>query len=152
MTRAERALQYFNEGYACSQAIVLSFKDLVKINEDDLFRLSIPFGGGLGRLRLTCGTFSGIAIIIGLLFSENENTSSNKGNVYAIIQKLAERFEKENGTLNCEELLKLAKLEVQKKGNPEERTSEYYSKRPCGKIVYKAALILEDYLKEEHIL
>ena len=152
MTRAEIALNYFNEGYACSQAVVLAFKDLVNISEEELSKISIPFGGGLGRLRLTCGALSGMAMIIGLLFSKDENTNDNKMNVYAIIQKLSEKFIEVNWSLNCEELLKLAQVEVEKKGKPEERTFQYYNKRPCGKIVYKAANILEEYLIEENVI
>ena len=83
MSRAERAKELFIQGYACSQAVALAFSDLFEINEEDIAKLTLPFGGGLGRLRLTCGAVSGMAAIYGLLFAGEENTSENKLATYA---------------------------------------------------------------------
>ena len=152
MERALKAEQYFYEGYACSQAVVLAFKDLVSTNEEDLLKISLPLGGGLGRLRLTCGAISGVALIVGLLFSSAEKSEENKLYVYSVIQELVKRFEEVRETINCKELLEKASLEVEIAGKPEARTQEYYHKRPCGKIVYDAAKVLEDYLCEKGII
>ena len=152
MNRRQLAKNYFCEGYACSQAVVLAFSDLVDVDSQILQNISIPFGGGMGRLRLTCGAFSGIAMIVGILFSKNENTKENKAFVYSIIQELAKRFEEQLGSVSCKELLLNAGVEVTVGGNPEARTNEYYQKRHCAEIVYKAAGILEDYLIEVEYL
>ena len=45
MTRPEYAKQLFYEGYACSQAIVLAFSDLVDCDIEQLKKISLPFGG-----------------------------------------------------------------------------------------------------------
>ena len=152
MSRAEKAKEYFKAGYACSQAVALAFSDLVNVSESDLAKLALPFGGGMGRLRLTCGAVSGMGIILGLLFAGEENTPENKKNVYAITQELCGKFKEENGSLICKELLEGVKIPVQIGGVAETRTSEYYKKRPCGELVYTAAHILEEYLKTENIL
>ncbi len=152
MDRATLAKQYFNEGYACSQAVILSFEDLIGIDKEQLSKLVLPLGGGLGRLRLTCGAINSMAMVVGILFSDSESNSKNKDKVYAIVQDLSERFKNEMHTLNCEELLKQAEIEVEIGGKAEERSAEYYNKRPCGNIVYKVALILEEYLKEKGVL
>ena len=152
MSRAEKAKEYFEAGYACSQAVALAFSDLVNVSELDLAKLALPFGGGMGRLRLTCGAVSGMGIILGLLFAGEENTPENKKNVYAITQELCGKFKEENGSLICKELLEGVKIPVQIGGVAETRTSEYYKKRPCGELVYTAAHILEEYLKTENIL
>ena len=152
MTRPEYAKQLFYEGYACSQAIVLAFSDLVDCDKEQLKKLSLPFGGGIGRLRLTCGAYSGMLMIISLLFSNYEDVEENKIKTYEIVQELARRFEEVYTTLNCAKLLELANLEVQYGGAPEFRNDEYYKKRPCGKIVYQAAEILEKYLIEKKII
>ena len=151
MSRAEQAKQYFLDGYACSQALVLAFKDLIGVDEKTLKKLSLPLGGGLGRLRLTCGAVNGIGIVVGLIFADSVNNEENKVNVYSIIQEVVGRFIELKGTTNCKELLENAKLEVEVKGAPEARTAEYYKKRPCGDVVYTAAKVLEDYLKEKGI-
>ena len=150
MTRPELAQSYFEQGYACSQALVLAFKDLIDISDDILKKIALPFGGGLGRLRQTCGAISGIAIVVGLLFSKEENTEENKTETYKIVQELVKRFKEKRQTINCLELLKAASLEVETGGSPEARTKEYYAKRPCGKVVYDAAYVLDEYLKEKN--
>lgn len=152
MNRARKAQELFNQGYACSQAVILAFSDLIDIEEEKLSKLVLPLGGGLGRLRLTCGAINSMSMVVGILFSNSESNEENKNNTYAIVQELVNRFIEENKTINCAELLKQAELEVQIGGKAEERTSEYYKKRPCGKIVYSAAKILEEFLKEKEII
>jgi C_GCAxxG_C_C family probable redox protein len=108
----------------------------------------LPFGGGMGRLRLTCGAVSGMAAIIGLLFADQENSSENKKQVYALTQKLCNEFKEEQGSLICSELLQKMNVPVEVGGVAEARTKEYYKKRSCADTVYCAAYILEKYLKE----
>ena len=152
MSRAERAKELFTQGYACSQAVALAFADVLAVNEVELSKLTLPFGGGLGRLRLTCGAVSGMAVVIGLLCSKEENSSENKKNTYAITQELCGKFQAENGSLICADLLSGANLQVTVGGSAEERTESYYKKRPCAEIVYSAAKILEEFLFEKKIL
>ena len=149
MSRAERAKEYFEKGYACSQAVALAFCDVVNVNEETIGKLTLPFGGGFGRLRLVCGAVSGMTVICGLLFAENEISTENKKQVYEIERELCERFERANGSLICAELLDGAAIKPEIGGQAEERTKEYYKKRPCSEIVYEAARILEEYLKEK---
>ena len=59
MSRAERAKEYFLQGYACSQAVALAFADVIGLEEEVIKKIMLPFGGGMGRLRLTCGAVSG---------------------------------------------------------------------------------------------
>lgn len=149
MSRAEKAKEYFSQGYACSQAVALAFADVVGVEEEILLKSMLPFGGGLGRLRLTCGAVSGMAAIIGLVFSKEENTPENKQNTYKIVQQLCKEFENETGSLICADLLSGANLKVEVGGVAENRTEAYYKKRPCGDLVYLAADVLEKYLKEQ---
>ena len=151
MTRTELASKYFKEGYACSQAVVLAFHDLTNVDFNSLQKLSLPFGGGFGRLRLTCGAVSGMTIVASLLLSI-DSIKDNKSHVYEIVQELVDRFEKEYKTINCKELLENAGVEAVIGGEPETRTEEYYKKRPCEKIVVVATQILENYLIEKGII
>lgn len=149
MSRAERAKEYFLKGYACSQAVALAFADVMHMDEGTIAKIMLPFGGGLGRLRLTCGAVSGMAAVIGTVFSGEENTPENKKATYAIVQELCGKFQQENGSLICAELLSGMKVPVQIGGEAESRTEEYYKKRSCGDIVFCAVQILEKYLKEK---
>lgn len=152
MKKKELAKQLFLEGYTCSQAVAVAFCDITNIDVDTMKKLSLPLGGGLGRLRLTCGAISSMAIIIGLVFSKNEISDENKLNIYERVQVVTSRFKEKKKTLICEDLLKDVMTNVEIGGTAEKRTPEYYAKRPCKDIVYLAAEILEDYLIEEGII
>ncbi len=149
MSRAEKAKEYFTQGYACSQAVALAFADVINLDEETIAKLTLPFGGGLGRLRLTCGAISGLAVVVGMVFAKPENTPENKKDTYAIVQELCAKFKEENGSLICGELLTGANVKTEVGGVAEVRTENYYKKRPCGELVYHAAEILEEYLKEK---
>lgn len=146
MSRAERAKEYFQQGYTCSQAVVLAFADRMSISQEDALKLALPFGGGLGRLRLTCGAVSGMAMVIGSILASSQLSAENKKEVYAVTQRLCEKFRAQNGSLLCGELLTGARVEATTGGEAESRTETYYKKRPCGDLVYCAAEILENYL------
>ena len=150
MSRAEIAKNYFEQGYACSQAVALAFSDITGLDEEKTAKIMLPFGGGFGRLRLTCGAVSGMVAVLGLICAGSENTPENKMGTYAITQELCKRFQDENGSLICAELLNGVNATVG--GAPEARTQEYYKKRPCAEIVYSAAEILEKYLSEKGVL
>ena len=149
MSRAEKAKGYFLEGYACSQAVALAFVDVCGVNDETLAKMTLPFGGGMGRLRMTCGAVSGMAMVIGLVFAEAENTPENKRNTYMIVQELCGKFKEQCGSLICAELLAGMKVPVEIGGEAEARTKEYYQKRSCADMVGIAANILESYLKEK---
>ena len=148
MSRAERAKEYFMQGYACSQAVALAFSDLTGLSEEQITKLCLPFGGGFGRQRLVCGAVSGLSVIVGLLFAESGVSAENKKLVYQIEQKLCAEFKAQTGSLICNDLLLGVNLDFGTGGQAEERTPEYYKKRPCAELVYVAAKVLEDYLLE----
>lgn len=149
MSRVERAKEYFMQGYACSQAVALTFSDLIGLEEEMIAKLTLPFGGGLGRLRLTCGAVSGMAFVIGAVFTEGENSPENKKKTYAITQELSLKFKEEYGSLICQELLNGMGVPVQVGGEAEARTETYYKKRSCADMVAFTAGILESYLIEQ---
>lgn len=145
MSRAEQAKEYFLQGYACSQAVALAFRDIMGVSEEEIAKLALPFGGGLGRQRLTCGAVSGMALVIGGVLGKAELDRENKKAVYQAVQEVCAKFQNEAGSLICAELL--SGTNATSLGEAELRTAEYYKKRPCAGLVALAAGILEEYLK-----
>ena len=145
--RAERAKALFLSGYNCSQAVVCAFCDVTGLDVETSARLASSFGGGLGRLREVCGTVSGAAIVLGIArgYSDPKDFDAKKRH-YALVQEFARRFREANGSIVCRELLK--GVETTPGGEPEQRTAEYYRKRPCPALAACAAGILEELLKE----
>lgn len=143
MTRAEKAKKFFTEGYNCSQAVMLAFADVLNVPRETLEAVALPMGGGMGRLRQTCGGVSGAAMCTGLLFP-----GLSKSETYALVQEIARRFRERNGSINCGELLGGAGVKTEFSPRAEERTETYYKKRPCADLVYDAAEILEEICRE----
>lgn len=138
----ERARNYFLEGYNCAQSVVLAYHEELGLEKELAARMASSFGGGMGRLREVCGAFSGMCLVVGLYrgYSEAKDREGKKEQ-YALIQRLADEFEKRNGSIVCRELLG---LDHRKDAPvPAERTAEYYKKRPCAELVAEAAEILE---------
>jgi len=141
MTRGELAEQKFREGYNCSQAVCLAFLKDMDADEKTLLAAAYPMGGGMGRLRLTCGAVTGAVMCLGLFFPEK-----SKSELYALVQEFAEKFKSKNGSIICGELLTGKGIKADNSPRAEERTEEYYRKRPCPLLIKDAADILEEML------
>lgn len=147
MTRPEKAKELFEGGCNCCQAVFCAFLEETNLTKDEALRLSAGFGGGFGRLREVCGAVSGMTMVLSNKFASTDpNNHEEKAALYALIQKAAGEFREENGSIICRELLGLA--EKSSAPVPEERTKEYYKKRPCSELVECAAKIAEKYLSE----
>ena len=151
MTRKEIAINYFKEGYNCSQSVVLTFKDILKTDPSFLCKVSSPFGGGISRMRETCGAVSGIVIVLGDLFGyDTPETGEKKMNLYKQTQEVLKVFENKFGSLSCRELLQINI----KHDNPTPsiRDGEFFSKRPCPELIGGAVEILENFLVTKGVL
>ena len=141
MTRKEKAMQSFLDGYNCSQCLILAFEDMLTIDVDTALKMASPFGGGMGRLREVCGSVSGMFMVFGFLKGYHEpGDYAGKKELYEHIQELGKRFEEENGSIVCRDLLGLSVKHED--AAPEKRTTEYYKKRPCEELVGISANII----------
>ena len=140
-SRAARAVDLFKQGFNCSQAVFTSCADLYGITDESLaLRLAASFGGGMGRMRLVCGAASGMFMLAGLHNgSATPHDNTGKMENYAFVQQLAGDFKSRYGSLICAELLGLAPKPQEPK--PEERTQQYYEKRPCVEMIAEAVRI-----------
>ncbi len=147
--RIEKAVELFKEGFNCSQAVVGAFADKYGFTREQALKMSASFGGGIGRMRETCGAACGLFMLAGLETGCTEGSNSNgKAANYALVQELAEEFKQRNGALRCADLLGLSKKEPVV-STPEARTNQYYAKRPCVKMVEEAARIWCEYLEKQ---
>ena len=140
-----KAKELFLEGYNCAQAVVCAFEEELCIDKETLLMMVSPFGGGMGRMREVCGAFSGMLTVAGLKFGYTDPKGTEaKAELYKFVQTLAAEFKSANGkdTIICRELLGAASNTYV----PEERTPEYYKKRPCADIAASAAHIIGEYI------
>ncbi|MBQ9641099.1 MAG: C_GCAxxG_C_C family protein [Bacteroidaceae bacterium] len=117
----------------------MTFADLYDIPVPLMARLSASYGGGIGRMRETCGSALGIFMLAGLevtnvddtpeepsarrsQFSLTKATKVDKSNCpilypsqqlkkknYEVVQRLAAHFRAQTGSILCKELLGLNK-------------------------------------------
>ena len=139
--RVDKAVALFKQGFNCSQSVFAACADLYGINDEALaLRLSASFGGGIGRMRQTCGAACGMFLLAGLHNgSAIPHDADGKKQNYALVQDLAAQFKAENGSLICAELLGIAPRPHDPQ--PEARTDAYYQKRPCADMVASAVRI-----------
>lgn len=147
-SKGDIAYDNFLRGYNCTQAVTAAFAEELGLGEQTAARLSCGFGGGMGRLREVCGTFSGVVMVLSALYGyDDPKDTAAKKDLYEKIQTLAKRFKQDNGSIICRELLGLDKSE-KISAFPEPRTPEYYKKRPCPELCRYAANILEEFIRE----
>lgn len=148
--RAERARNYFLEGYNCSQSVFLAFSDLTGFDEKTALLVSSSFGGGMGRMREVCGAVSGMFMAAGILYGYTDpKSNTEKMEHYKRIQELAASFRERNSSIVCRDIL--GKIAEDKSFIPSQRTAEYYKSRPCAKMVEDAVEILEKYIEENPV-
>jgi len=147
VTKGDIAKKYFEDGYNCAQAVLLAFCEDFGLKKETAIMISAPFGGGMGRLREVCGTFSGINMVIGLYEGKYDiKDNQAKAKLYSDVQTLAEKFKQDNGSIICRDLLGL-RIKGKDTPTPEVRTDTYYKARPCSELCKYAGDLLEEFLE-----
>jgi C_GCAxxG_C_C family probable redox protein len=140
-SRVKRAVDFFEQGYNCSQAVFMAYADKYGIETETAAKLATSFGGGMGRLREVCGAVSGMFLVLGMEypFTDTKDKASKNLN-YKMVQKTANAFKAEMGSYICADLLKIKHAPQ----NPEssERNEAYYKSRPCTRCVALAAQLV----------
>ena len=137
--------EMFCKGYNCAQAVVAAFHEELGMTESEAARLSSSFGGGMGRMRETCGAVSGMLLVAGLLWGYGTpGDDEAKADHYRLVQEMAAKFRERTGSLICRELLGNPPSDP----NPTPRTADFYKTRPCAGFVALAAEILDGEIAE----
>lgn len=136
------AQNLFDEGYACSQSVLLAFAEHFELDESTAKRISATFGGGMGRLRETCGAVTGGFMVLGLAFgNEVPNDMDTKLNSYKKVRELNKLVIDIHSTSNCRQLLI-------KHANEQQVKDRKHHKLICRKVVADATGLVYDILYE----
>ncbi|MBQ9979464.1 MAG: C_GCAxxG_C_C family protein [Oscillospiraceae bacterium] len=102
-----KARELFASGYNCAQAVFLAVCGDMDMEFDDAARLVSAFGGGMGGTRNTCGAVSAMVLAAGHLwgYTNSKDDMAGRRKVYAKTKAMLDKFEAENGSLICRELL-----------------------------------------------
>lgn len=133
--QGDAAYAWFLKGYNCSQSVVAAFAPQLGLTEEMALRLSAGFGAGIGRMREVCGAFCGVVTVLSMVYADPADPK-DKSRMYALVQQAAEQYRTCNGggSIICRELLAKAGAAPAGGTAAEERTADYYKKRPCPEL------------------
>ncbi len=106
MNPTETASNSFEQGYACSQSVLLAFAQQFGLSPQLAARVAAPFGGGMARQGMTCGAVTGALMVLGLCYgSPAPDEKVAKEELYRRVQHFMQVFAHRQGALECKALL-----------------------------------------------
>lgn len=146
MSQADDAVSAFQQGFSCSQAVLVVFAPELGLDRDLALKLSTTFGGGMGHLGEVCGAVSGAVMALGLKYGRTRaDDVETKEKAYARVVEFATEFRQRHGALTCRELLGCDL------GTPEGlqyARDHGLTQTRCAEFVRDAAEIIEGHLAE----
>ncbi len=141
------AVDLFEQGFNCAQSVFAAYSESFGMDRETALKLASSFGGGLGRLGMTCGAVSGAALLISLKYSMTslEDKTFREKN-YAMVQDFCQRFAERNQSLLCSDLMGVDLI------SDDKALIEQRVKTVCVKAVRDAAEIVEDLLEIESLV
>lgn len=144
--QGDAAYAWFLKGYNCSQSVVAAFAPQLGLTEEMALRLSAGFGAGIGRMREVCGAFCGVVTVLSMVYADPTDPK-DKSRMYALVQQAAEQYRNRNGgSIICRELLAKAGAAPAGGTAAEERTADYYKKRPCPELCRLCADLCAEFI------
>ncbi len=144
--QGDAAYAWFLKGYNCSQSVVAAFAPQLGLTEETALRLSAGFGAGIGRMREVCGAFCGVVTVLSMVYAD-PTEPKDKSRMYALVQQAAEQYRSRNGgSIICRELLAKAGAAPAGGTAAEDRTADYYKKRPCPELCRLCADLCAEFI------
>ena len=144
--QGDAAYAWFLKGYNCSQSVVAAFAPQLGLTEETALRLSAGFGAGIGRMREVCGAFCGVVTVLSMVYADPADPK-DKSRMYALGQEAAEQYRSRNGgSIICRELLAKAGAAPAGGTAAEDRSADYYKKRPCPELCRLCADLCAEFI------
>ena len=149
MSRSEKALKFYSNGYNCAQSVIVSFADVLQIKDETALRLASGFGGGMGRMQQTCGAITGAFMVIGYLkgnYQQNEESEKSRSITNQLIQDFSEKFVQKHGSINCKALID---FDLNTQEGQEKAKEEDVFNQKCTFFIKTAIELLEETLDKD---
>ena len=124
-----KAVEYFSQGYSCSESIVMEAVDKNLVSKE-LLPVATSFSGGMGHGCL-CGAVAGAQIVIGALYGKF-NSSGNEVSARALAKKFVEEFKKNHKVTCCKVLTSGMDM-----ASPERKAHCANMVEDCSRILYE---------------
>ena len=141
-TTKDKAIQSFQSGMNCAQAVVTAYADRLKFDPDLAAGLSCGFGGGMGRLQQTCGALTGAFMVLGIHNRRLYTDRAELKNVtYTQVRKINEKFRQRQGATDCRSLLG---CDLQTDEGMQYHKDNHQSKTICEKCIAASIELLDE--------
>lgn len=145
MTRQEKALKYFNDGFHCSQAVFASFADMCGIPEEQALKIGACFGSGM-RKGEVCGACSGALMVLGSLYGQYDLFDTDSRQIAnEVNDRMVKGFEEACGSCLCREILGYDISTPEGKQSAREKN---LFRELCPQMVANAMAVLEEIIRE----
>lgn len=127
MSNKDYAVELFEMGYNCAQAIVIAYGKDYGLDKETSIKIASSFGSGIAGTGETCGTMIGATIILGLKYGNESNSH---------VRNLIKKFKTNHKGTTCRALL------------TEDFPTVYKThSRRCARLVEEVCDLLEQELK-----
>lgn len=145
MNHVDKAEQYFNNNFNCSQAVFTTFATELGVEEELALKIATQFGGGARKGEM-CGAVSGALMALGLKYGHcDAKNTEEKRKAYQIAEDFMNRFIEQKGTVVCKELLG---YDLSKTEDMEKIQKLNLFKTTCPEMVRCATEIVEQMINE----
>ncbi|MDF2594115.1 MAG: GCAxxG family protein [Clostridia bacterium] len=133
MSKVQNALECFQEGFSCSQAVFAVYAKELGMDYEMALKVSQAFGGGMGGMKGECGAVTGAYMVISLMHGRTRaDDAEARIKTFELVKAFSARFKELHQSTVCKELLEGYT------GNPHDL---------CGKYVKDACQILEELIE-----
>ena len=138
MSEIKQAIELFENGYVCSQAVFAAFSPDLGLDKNQALKIGACFGSGM-RKGEVCGACTGALMVLGLKYGE----SKEKSNEACV--KFLDAFKDKNGSYICNELLN---CDITTQEGVDFAVKNNLFKEFCPKMVESAAKITKEIIKD----
>lgn len=140
MEKVNKASEYYELGYSCSQSILAAYSEGLGISEDTALKISSGFAGGISEGEV-CGAVIGAVMVLGLKYGHITSETP----LDSAIGEFKKEFKEKNNTLLCKEILG---YDLSKKEDFEKVMEKDLFNIVCPRIVGDAVSILEKIINQ----
>lgn len=134
MNSINDAVQLFEKGYVCSQAVFAAFSPDFGVSKEDALKIGACFGSGM-RKGEVCGACTGALMVLGLKYGDDKSKSNE------MCEKFLDEFESENGSYICRDLLN---CDIRTEEGVEYAKDNNLFTEFCPRMVESAARIVDE--------
>lgn len=137
MNSIEDAVQIFENGYVCSQAVFAAFSEDYGLSKEHALKIGACFGSGMRKAEV-CGACTGALMALGLKYGDDKAKSNE------VCNRFLDEFKRQNGSFICRDLLG---CDISTPEGVKQARDNNLFKELCPEMVRSAAEIVDEILK-----